>query len=80
MTLEEEDKLKTIFRGCQALGKKLAWIKLDDEIFIVSRIGRAPKSAPDDEPEPSDVAYLSGRGYAALYGCELSDFKILIDL
>lgn len=79
MTLEEEDKLKTIFRDCQALNKKMCLI-YNDEIFIVSRIGRAPKPAPGDEPEPSDVAYLDGRGYAALYGCELSNFKILIDL
>jgi hypothetical protein len=40
----------------------------------VVKISPAPKPAPNEEPEPTDVAWLEDGSYVALSFCELREF------
>ncbi len=76
MSEEEEQYLKKLCIN----GYKLCWFSDMGEAFIVSRVGNGPPVAEDDVPEPSLCAFFHNGKYAALYHCELEEFKIMSDI
>ena len=68
----DELEISALKRAFAAGG--LYWGFDNQQVMKVVRIGPPPPVAPEDEPEPSEVAYLQNGTYVALWNAEANQF------
>lgn len=73
MTDQEIDTLKKAFTPLYTFWQR----DLAEAPRLVSRIGNPPKPGVDDEPDPSDCAYLHDGGYVALDNASFDQFVFI---